>query len=618
MPSSKDSLQYAQDLHRQGRRGEAESLYRQIIAANPRHPRALSSLGVLFCQTGRIDEAVEYLERAVAIDQNPQDLTSLGVAYRLQGKLDRAADAFGRVVQASPAFPGAYLNLGVVLLDAGLYANALPLLEEAFKRGPDQPRLRMALARALLHLQRPAESLIHAKRAAEMSPNVASVHRQLGDALDAVGNQHDAIASYRRAIALDPSDFGTHSELIIAMLSNPAYDAKAHFAEARAWARQHAEPLRRHMRPFENDTNPERRLRIGYVSPDFRSHAIQQFLVPILEHHSKSAFEVFLYSAVERPDLATQWYQEFAGDHFRDIRAMDGVRAAELVRNDGIDILVDLALHSSPGCLRIFACKPAPIQISWLGYVGTTGLDTMDYRITDPFVDPPGSDLTIYSEQCMRLPETLWCYSSLNTEVQVGPLPADRAGYVTFGSQSTNRKLHAGVFELWARVLRAVEGARLFLYAEEYMHERVLQTFMQHGVSRDRLELVGRASRSEYLHRYNSIDIGLDTFPFNGATTTLDAAWMGVPVITLSGDVPLQRAGSCIAHNLGLPELVADAEDDFVEKAAMLAGDLERLGSIRAGLRARLQQSPLGDVPRFVTHLEGAYRNAWQRYCSEA
>jgi protein O-GlcNAc transferase len=232
-------------------------------------------------------------------------------------------------------------------------------------------------------------------------------------------------------------------------------------------------------------------------------------------------------------------------------------QAAELVRSDQIDILIDLALHSAGGRLKIFACRPAPVQISWLGYAGTTGLDTIDYRITDPILDPPGADPSVYSERCLHLPETMWCYASLNVELEVGALPALAAGRVTFGCQNSYRKLHAGVFALWSRVLREVDGAGLFLYAEQDAQEGLRQAFAREGIVTDRIEFGGRLSRHEYLRRYQHIDIGLDTFPYSGGTTTLDAAWMGVPTVTLCGDLALQRGGTSIAMNLGLPELVA-------------------------------------------------------------
>lgn len=614
--AGKDPLAHAQELHRRGRAKEAESLYRKLISTNARNHGALSSLGVLMCETGRVPESIQYLERSISVEPNPRYLTNLGVAYRLAGRLDMAAEAFGRILEIDPNFPEARLNLALILMDAGIQAEALMLLEEALRFGPDSPRLRIALSRLLLEMHRHGQSLSHARRSVELAPNVASAHRQLGDVLDAYGAKTDALASYRRAIELDPSDHRAHSDLIVAMLSNPDYDAQKLHAEARAWAHRHAEPLRKYIQPLANDREPERRLRIGYVSPDFRSHAIQQFLVPLFRHHDATAFEVFLYSSVALPDQATQWYREFAGDRFRDIRLLDDIQAAELVRNDRIDILVDLALHSRGGRLRIFACKPAPVQISWLGYMGTTGLDTIDYRITDAFVDPPGSDLGVYSETCLHLPETLWCYAPLDAELEVGTLPALGAGYVTFGCQNNYRKVHPGALALWARVLQAVPGARIYLYAEEYARAAVREAFAREGVESDRVEFGGRVSRLDYLRRYQRIDIGLDTFPFSGATTTLDATWMGVPVVTLSGNSSLQRAGACIATNLGHPELIAHSEDAFVESAVALTRDLAGLSQLRAELRARLEASPLGNVPNFSRHIEAAYRAAWRRHCA--
>ncbi len=614
--ASQDPLERGLKLQRSGRTKEAESAFRQLISKNARHHRALSALGILMFETGRVEEATRYLERAVQVEPNPKYLTNLGEVYRRQGRLDVAAEAFGRILETEPSYPDARLNLASVLGEAGVYAPALELLQQAAAFGPDGPRLRVTLAWVLFRLNRPDESLVHARRAVELAPDLASAHGQLGDALDATGEKAAALESYRRATELDPSNDRSHSDLIVAMLSGPDYDARAVFTEARAWAERHAEPLRKYLRAHENDKDPERRLRIGYVSPDFRAHAIQQFLVPLFEHHERAAFEIFLYSSVDRPDAETEWYRTFAGDHFRDIRPLDDVAAAELVRRDRVDILVDLALHSAGGRLRTFACKPAPVQMSWLGYVGTTGLDTIDYRITDPFVDPPGTELGAYSEACLHLPETLWCYSALDTELSVGALPALGAGHVTFGSQNTYRKLHDAVFVLWARVLNAVPRSRLFLYAEEHARERLRRVFAHEGIDADRIVLGGRVSRHEYLERYGRIDIGLDTFPFNGATTTLDAAWMGVPVVSLSGSSGLQRAGVSIATNLGLPELFASSEDGFVETATALARDLDRLSKLRAELRSRLETSPLGDAPRFARHLEAAYRTAWRRYCS--
>ncbi len=616
--TSRERLQRALELQRNGRADEAEPLLRQVIAANAAQHAALFALGVLLLQTRRLEEARQYFERAISIEANARYLTALGEVLRQLGKLDLAAEAFGRILEIEPDYPDARLNLATVLIDAGIRREAIELLEEALERGPDKPQLRSTLAWLWYRLQRPNLALPHAKRAAELAPDVVATHAQLADILDTCGDKAAAIDSYRRALVLDPTAHEVHSSLIVAMLPNPSFDSSAIFAEARAWAARHAEPLRNQLRPHENDKQPERRLRIGYVSPDFRAHAVQQFLVPLFRNHDRSAFEIFLYSSVDEPDAETDWYRDFAGERFRDIRPLNDLEVAEAVRRDRIDILVDLALHSPGGRLRVFACRPAPVQMTWLGYVGTTGLDTIDYRITDPFLDPPGTAADAYSESNLYLPETNWCYAALADDLEPNGLPALAAGYVTFGSQNSYRKLHDGVLELWARVLLEVPKSRLFLHADDHAQQRLQRTLARAGVGAERVELGGRVSRIEYLRRYQRIDIGLDPFPFNGGTTTLDAAWMGVPVVTLSGESALQRAGTSIASNLGLPELVAHTPDDFVEAAARLAGDLARLSELRSGLRFRLEASALGDAPRFARHLEAAYRSAWWRYCGGA
>jgi predicted O-linked N-acetylglucosamine transferase (SPINDLY family) len=599
-----------------GQTKEAESLYRQLLKRSPQHPEALFELSVLLFESGRFQESSRTLERLLAIrPEDPVLLTNLGEAYRRQGDFERAAAVFERILVLDPAFPEAHQNLGITFVNAGRAADALPHLERAVELRPESAPFHVSLAWALLQQGRVEESLAHCQCSVKLDPNHAMAHHHLANALVELGDRGGAILSYRRAFKLDPTDHNAHSNLILVALTDPGYDARALLAEGRRWARLHTEPLRPYQRPHTNDKNPERPLKVGYVSPDFRAHPIFQFLMPLLAHHDRSSFEIYLYSSVDRPDLATEQYRSWAGARFRDIRYLDDVAAAELVRQDRIDILVDLALHSAGGRLRLFACKPAPVQITWLGYAGTTGLDAIDYRITDPYVDPPGTDLDVYSEACLHLPETSWCYAALEPDLSVGPLPALTTGVVTFGCQNSYRKVQPGVLSLWARVLRELPDARLLLYAEEPMQKSTLHSLAADGVAPERVEFGKRVSRREYLMRYQRVDIGLDTFPFTGATTSLDALWMGVPVVTLTGGTSLHRAGTCLAMNLGLPELVAGSEPEFVAKAVALAGDLPRLAQLRAELRPRLEASPLGDAPRFAQKLEAAFRTAWRRYC---
>ncbi|HET9934226.1 MAG TPA: tetratricopeptide repeat protein, partial [Polyangiaceae bacterium] len=582
--NSRDVFEQALVLESRGRAEEAAAKYRALISRNAEHDRALFRLGLSLLGKGEVEAATRYLERAVEVRRDePTYLLSLGEAYRLQGKVELAGAVLTYAVNIDPDLTEAHEKLAPIRMHAGAYEEALSHLEKVAALRPDDPLAHVGLAWALLLLNRPAQALARAERAIELAPNLAGAHRCAGDSLDMLGDKQRSLESYRRVLELDPGDSVAHSNLIISMLTEPSHDAKAVLAEARAWEAQHALPLRAHQREHQNVRDPDRRLRIGYVSPDFRAHPVQQFLVPLLQRHDPNAVEIFLYSSVERADARTEWYQGFAGDRFRDIRPLSDVEAAELVRRDQIDVLVDLAVHGPGNRLRVFACKPAPIQMTWLGYAGTTGLASIDYRITDPYLDPLDADLSVYSESSLRLPATFWSYDALEVNLVVNPAPAVERGFVTFGSFNSPRKVHSRAVALWARVLAAVPTSRLLFYTEEYGRAGALRIFAEAGVDTNRVEFVGRVSRREYLERHHGCDIALDTFPFSGGTTTLDSAWMGVPTVTLLGSTVLQRAGYAIATHLGLPKLVARSEDEFVERAAALASNLEALSALRAG-----------------------------------
>lgn len=614
--SSQELYERAFALHRGGRGKDAEPLYRQVISRNAQHERALFALSVLLFEGERWAEAARYLERAAAVNPNPRYLTNLGEAYRRQGELERAARTFEQALAIDPSVVEARQNLAMTLIMAGQYADARAHLERVVALAPNHPMSRVSLAWVLFRLNRVEESVEQARRALELAPNLASAHHRLANALEELGDKAGAAQSYRRALELDPSDHAGHSTLLMLLLTDPNVDARGFYEEARNFARIHAEPLRGHQRPHANDKSPERRLRVGYVSPDFRAHALQQFLVPILPSHDAAAVEMFLYASVERPDAETEWYRSLAGERYRDIARLDDAQADELIRNDGIDVLVDLANHGAGHRLRLFARKPAPVQVSWLGYAATTGLDCFDCRLTDPYFDPPGTDLSVYSEPSLHLPESYWCYSPLNEELAVGPLPAESAGHVTFGNLNSFRKVHPAALRLWARVMRELPESRLALLAEEAPRKSALATLADAGIAAERVLFEGRMSRRKYLERHQTVDIVLDSYPFAGGTTSLDAVWMGVPIVTLRGDPTLQRAGVTILTNLGLPELVAASEDEFVEKAVALARDRARLAKLRAELRSRFEASPFNDAQRFARNLEAAYRTAWRQYCA--
>ncbi|MGA2442601.1 MAG: hypothetical protein ABSH08_16730, partial [Tepidisphaeraceae bacterium] len=407
-----------------------------------------------------------------------------------------------------------------------------------------------------------------------------------------------------------------HSNLIYTLHFHPGYDARMIHEELRRWNQQHAEPLKKFIQPHTNNRDPDRRLRIGYLSPDFREHVVGQNLLPMLRQHDHGQVEIFCYANVLRPDARTDELRRHA-DVWRSIAGLSDSQAADLIRQDWIDILVDLALHTASNRLMLFAHKPAPVQATFAGYPGSTGLDTIDYRLTDPYLDPPGLNDQFYSETSIRLPDSFWCYDPLVTELSVNSLPAQTDGHVTFGCLNKFCKVNEQVLRLWAQILKTVDRSRLMMLCPEGSHRQPLLDMLQReGINPDRVELIAHRPRLQYLELYHRIDVGLDTFPYNGHTTSLDSFWMGVPVITLVGQPVVGRAGLSQLTNLGLTELIAQTPEQYVRIAAELAGDLPRMAELRRTLRPRMQASPLMDAPRFARNIEAAYRQMWRNWCS--
>ncbi len=339
------------------------------------------------------------------------------------------------------------------------------------------------------------------------------------------------------------------------------------------------------------------------------------FMVPLLSNHDHNQFEIFCYAQVSRPDLMTERLRGYA-DVWRNIVGVSDERAADLVRSDRIDILVNLKLHTGDNRLLVFARKPAPVQVTWLGYPGSTGLSTIDYRITDPYLDPPGLFDAFSSEEALRLPDTFWCYDPMTEQPSVNALPALEAGMITFGCLNHFCKINDGNLALWAQVLQAVPKSRLLLQAPRGpARDDVLARLHRGGIAATRVMFADKRPRPEYLKLYHQIDLGLDPLPYNGHTTSLDAFWMGVPVLTLLGKTVVGRAGWSQLCNLDLKELAAETPEQFVSMAARLADDLPRLQELRRSLRPRMSQSPLMNAGLFATQMEQAFREIWRRWC---
>ena len=421
-----------------------------------------------------------------------------------------------------------------------------------------------------------------------------------------------------------------HSNLIFALHSDPGSDVQMIAEEQRRWCQSFCAPLRHAIRPHLNARSPDRRLRIGYISPDFRDHVAGRNLLPLFRYHDRGSFEIVCYSGVARPDALTSEFRQHAAV-WRGTMGVADEALAEMIRQDGVDILVDLAQHSAHNRLPVFARQPAPVQVSFAGYPESTGLEAIGYRISDRWLEAncraailaaeggtggQNGRPTTTTEQVFLI-DSFWCYDPHGTEVDVNELPACRNGQVTFGSLSKFSKCNESVLKLWARVLGQVGNSRLAILCEEgSQRQRTLQILQREGVEADRIEFMARSSRQAYLAAYHRLDIALDPFPYNGHTTSLDALWMGVPVISFAGKTRVSRAGLSILTNIGLPELVAHSEDDYVGIARQLAHDLPRLSELRKTLRARMEASVLMDAPHFARSIETAYRSMWRRWCA--
>jgi len=558
-------------------------------------------------------------KRALALDPSLAEAHhQLGNALKNLHRYADAAASLQRASELAPQNAAIWLNFGVTLLALSLRDEAITCFQRAIALEPGRPEAHNVLGSAFLDAGRIGEAKKQLEMALRLRPAYPAAHDNLGRALRAQGRAAEAIKEFRAALSTAPSP-GTHSNLLYALNFVPGLPAAEIFAEHKHWARIHAEPLKNAIPATVVGPDPARRLRIGYVSPDFIHHAVSYFIEPVLAAHDRTRCEVFCYSNVLVPDATTVRLRAVS-DQWRDIVRLDDTQVAELIRSDKIDILVDLAGHTARHRLLVFARKPAPVQVTWLGYPNTTGLAAIDCRITDAVSDPVGQTEAWYSEKLVRLPETFSCYRPSEDAPAVSTLPALKNGYITFGSFNHFAKINPAVLDLWARLLVRLPSSRLLLKARSLADTEtvagVREIFSRSGVAPDRLDLRSdELSVAAHLGLYHGVDIALDTFPYNGTTTTCEALWMGVPVVALAGQTHVSRVSASLLTYLGRPEWIAHSEDGYIAKCASLAADLPFLAEARASQRERMQSSPLCDTPRFTAHLENAYREMWRERC---
>jgi protein O-GlcNAc transferase len=604
--------------HQAGRLAEAEKIYREILFRDPKHADATHLLGVLAGQAGRLDVAEDYFRRAIRIKPDfAAAHSNLGNALYKLGKLDDAIASHRHAIRISPDLAEAHNNLGNALKDRGQLNEATASYRQAVRIKAEYAEGHSNLGAALATADRFNEAIASYRQAIRINPGYAPAHSNLGKAFKDLGQIDQAIASYREAVRLNPGLAISHSNLLYILQFHPGYDGEMIRDELRAWNHRHGEPLRKFVRPHTNDRNPDRILRIGYVSPDFRDHVVGQNLLPLLREHDPRQAEIYCYANMVQVDSFTEQIWSHTNE-WRSIAGLSDSQAADLIRRDKIDILVDLSLHTAHNRLLVFAHKSAPVQVSYLGYCSSTGLAAMDYRLSDPYMDPLDSDISLYSEKTIRLPETYWCYNPLGPTPEPSPPPVESAGHITFGCLNNFAKVSPAL-QLWAEILQNVPRSRLIVHCPaDAQLDTVREPFAARGISSDRLEFPDRQPWPEYVRTYSRIDLALDPFPWGGGITTCDALWMGVPVVTLTGQTAVGRGGSSILANVGLPELIAKTPQQYVEIATSLAKDLPRLAELRRTLRARMQASPLMDAPRFARNVETAYRQMWRNWCEQS
>lgn len=644
------------ELQQRGQPREAIERHNAAIAVDPEYSNAHHNLGVALQATGQLDDAAAAFRHAIAKD--PVAATShcnLGLVLTELGAYEAADAALHRALELDPHSVEAQNGLGRLLECRGESDAAVAAFDNAYTLDPGNAKASFNWAHALLKAGRAEEALAAFDIVIAQAPTLAKAHSNRGAALEALMRFEDAAEAYRSALSHDPDLMearnnlagvflvqgrheeaertyrealerslaagsaraaAVHSNLLFAMSYNDAHDVASLAAEHARWQTLHA---RTNAAPAHaNAADPERRLRIGYVSPDFRGHAVFFFISPLLHSHDRKAVEIFCYADVSRPDELTEQLRATA-DAWRDTTALSDVALAETIRADGIDILVDLAGHTNGNRLPAFALKPAPVQVSYLGYAMTTGLAAMDYKLTDRHMTPADTK-EHFSEVLATLPDSFACYAPPTQAPDVGPLPALTTGHITFGCFNNLAKITPDVIALWSATLHAVEGSRLMLKAkalsDDATRERIVEKFAACDIGRDRLILRGHAAEvGTHLAAYNEVDIALDTFPYGGGTTTFEALWMGVPVVSLSGDRSTARLSLSFLATAGLGALATPDPRAFVHCAFELSSNLPRLADLRSRLRQRIAVSPLCDAPRFVRNMEDLYRMMWRRWC---
>ena len=604
-PTAFDWVREGNAFRKLGDFPHAEEAYRQAVLIDPGCGDAWSELGCLMMDCRRFLESTTCFQQVLGQPAEGEDPAQASIKLLLE------------IVSGRPDWARGQFSLGCAYEHLRDFENARKHLANVLQLDPSRAAAVQALFARMYCLEdKWLEAIAAADRAIRAKSSYFLAHVVRAKSSGEIGDWAASAESTRHAIESMPH-MQFHSNLLFEMNYLPETTPESLHAEACRWNSWYAAPLSNQIRPHANTPDPERRLKIGYVSPDLRAHPITKFLLPVLERHDRSQVEVFVYSVGVHSDFVTDWIR---GNVENFVPAQGPhMELAERVRADGIDILIDLAGHTSGPTYPAFAVKPAPVQVSWLGVVSTTGMSTMDYFLGDAQLPCPGTE-HLFTENVYRLPRSVCCYRPTDN-VAVAPAPSMKLGYITFGCYNNPRKIHRDVVRLWSAILHLVPQSQMLLkwhgMEAATKQERIQQWFVEDGISSERVQFKGASLTTKYLEDYGDIDVALDPFPYNGGSTTLDTLWMGVPLVTLAGRLPVQRCGATFLTTIGLPDFIAQTPEQYLKIALYLAAVVPKMPDLRQEIRRALVSSPLMDEIGIVRDVENAYREMWRTWCQD-
>ena len=599
---------------------EACEKYRKAVETSPEYAKAHLNLGIGLMAIGDTTGAVEAYEKALAHDPgNPYASYNLANHYYVCGALEQAEEFLHSALSRKPDFPEAQVILSNVYDSQERPEAALAVLEAVLKQRPDYSGALYNYGLILRKQRKLAEAEIALRRAIKNAPDMLSAYAVLGVVLRGLARIEESAEIFCVAQKLAPQRFDMLSEELFTLNFSEDVSNEVLFDRHRIFGARVESVHTPRFGPHRNARNPGRRLRVGYISGDFYRHPVALFLIPLLERHDSSSYETYCYSTGTIDDEVTRQIQGLA-NVWCHATPMSDTELADTINKDGIDILVDLSGHSGAVRLGVFAQQPAPVQVTWLGYLNTTGMSRMQYRLCDRYSDPPGLSDRFHTEILYRLPNSQWCYRPFVSIEPSEEPPFSRNGFITFGSFNHMAKLSKTLRKLWGEILRRVPSSKLILVGipDGSARDDLLQDLGDAGVMATRVKIVPHVSLDEYYRWFNSVDIALDTTPYSGGTTTCDTLWMGVPVITMSGSRSMSRSAASILSTVGLPEWIASSPEDYIRMAVEFAREEALIASLRKSLRQTMRDSPLMDEVRFARDMEEAYRHMWCAWCGQS